>query len=71
MYVKHCPLNYYFTLDFTVMQCSVNENISLYFLRLFTNYLSVNIITDPHEILLFSLCIRSTIVVFKITKQRL
>ena len=53
------------------MQCSINENISLYFLRLFTNYLSVNIFTDPHEILLFSLCIRSTIVVFKMTKQRL
>ena len=27
------------------------------------------IITDPHEILLFSLCIKSTIVVFKVTKQ--
>ena len=27
------------------------------------------IITDPHEILLFSLCIKSTIVVFKMTKQ--
>ena len=27
------------------------------------------IITDPHEILLFSLCIKSTIVVFMMTKQ--
>ena len=27
------------------------------------------IITDPHEILLFSVCIKSTIVVFKMTKQ--
>ena len=27
------------------------------------------IITDPHEILLFSVCIKSTIVVFKVTKQ--
>ena len=27
------------------------------------------IITDPYEILLFSLCIKSTIVVFKRTKQ--
>lgn len=27
------------------------------------------IITDPHEILLFSLCIKSTIVVFKMAKQ--
>ena len=71
MYVKHCPLNNYFILDFTVMQCSVNENISLYFLRLLTSYFSFNIITDPHDILLFSLCIRSTIVVFKMTKQRL
>jgi len=30
---------------------------------------SMWIITDPHEILLFSLCIKSTIVVFKMTKQ--
>ena len=28
-----------------------------------------SIITDPHEILLFSVCIKSTIVVFKMTKQ--
>ena len=27
------------------------------------------IITDPHEILLLSVCIKSTIVVFKMTKQ--
>ena len=25
MYVKHYPLNNYFILDFTVMQCSVNK----------------------------------------------
>ena len=29
----------------------------------------IDIITDPHEILLFSVCIKSTIVVFKMTKQ--
>ena len=69
MYVKHYPLNNYFVLDFTVMQCSVNKNVSLYFLRSFTNYFSFNIITNPHEILLFSLCIRSTIVGFKMTKH--
>ena len=28
-----------------------------------------NIITNPHEILLFSVCIKSTIVVFNIAKQ--
>ena len=27
------------------------------------------IVTDPHEILLFSVCIKSTIVVFKVAKQ--
>ena len=27
------------------------------------------IITDPHEIVLFSVCIKSTIVVFKVAKQ--
>ena len=29
----------------------------------------VYIITDPHETLLFSVCIKSTIVVFKVAKQ--
>ena len=28
-----------------------------------------NIITNPHEILLFSVCIKSTIVVFNMAKQ--
>ena len=29
---------------------------------------NIQIITDPHEILLFSVCIKSTIVVFMMTK---
>ena len=33
----------------------------------FCNY--IQIITDPHEILLFSVCIKSTIVVFQMKKQ--